>query len=53
MRYEFKNTKTGDVIVKNFPASEVPEKFEENGIVYIRCWSSNTIIPHHMKAGNY
>lgn len=56
MRYNFRNTETGEIIEKIYPMSEVPSSFEENGVVFKRDFMSEgkhkaTIIPEHMKAG--
>lgn len=55
MKYNFKNTKTGEIVRKDFPMANVPSEYEENGIVYKRDFISelkntSVIIPKHMRA---
>lgn len=61
MKYNFKNTETGEIVVKEFPMTEVPGEFIEYGIRFKRDLFSEfkssgkpaVIIPRHMRAGNY
>lgn len=58
MKYNFKNTKTGEIVVKDFPMATVPSSFVENDVEYKRDFisslkESKIIIPQHMKAGSY
>ncbi len=57
MKYNFKNTKTNQIIVKEFPMSEVPSSLNQDGVTFTRDFVSEyknskpgIIIPRHMRA---
>lgn len=58
MKYNFRNTKTNEIVVKEYSMAEVPKEFKENGVLFKRDYNlksgaGNIIIPRHMRAGNY